>query len=89
MCSSDLVLNFVYGSYFWSMNSYEERKGVYDPDIIILEGFKNGEYHFVSRIDPYNGTFKNLCDMFIERSEERRVGKECRFRWSPYHYKIR
>src|SRR2546427_13156527 len=21
------------------------------------------------------------------RSEERRVGKECRFRWSPYHYK--
>src|SRR5689334_25322673 len=22
------------------------------------------------------------------RSEERRVGKECRSRWSPYHYKI-
>src|SRR5256885_1682857 len=21
------------------------------------------------------------------RSEERRVGKECRYRWSPYHYK--
>ena len=21
----------------------------------------------------------------IERSEERRVGKECRSRWSPYH----
>ena len=21
------------------------------------------------------------------RSEERRVGKECRFRWSPYHLK--
>ena len=24
---------------------------------------------------------------FKERSEERRVGKECRSRWSPYHYK--
>ena len=24
-----------------------------------------------------------LCDM--ARSEERRVGKECRSRWSPYH----
>ena len=24
--------------------------------------------------------FENLC-----RSEERRVGKECRSRWSPYH----
>ena len=22
---------------------------------------------------------------FISRSEERRVGKECRSRWSPYH----
>ena len=21
----------------------------------------------------------------VERSEERRVGKECRSRWSPYH----
>ena len=25
-------------------------------------------------------------DKFVEhRSEERRVGKECRSRWSPYH----
>src|ERR1035438_10648706 len=23
----------------------------------------------------------------LHRSEERRVGKECRFRWSPYHLK--
>ena len=28
-----------------------------------------------------------LCSLFLEnkRSEERRVGKECRSRWSPYH----
>ena len=24
-------------------------------------------------------------DVKLERSEERRVGKECRSRWSPYH----
>ena len=24
-------------------------------------------------------------EICIERSEERRVGKECRSRWSPYH----
>ena len=24
-------------------------------------------------------------DTCVERSEERRVGKECRSRWSPYH----
>src|SRR5438552_16109619 len=28
-----------------------------------------------------------LCDLSPSRSEERRVGKECRFRWSPYHEK--
>ena len=33
--------------------------------------------------------YKYLCrvddDVILERSEERRVGKECRSRWSPYH----
>ena len=24
-------------------------------------------------------------ELYPERSEERRVGKECRSRWSPYH----
>src|SRR2546427_10232693 len=28
---------------------------------------------------------KNLSQVAIIRSEERRVGKECRSRWSPYH----
>src|SRR2546429_2974568 len=26
-----------------------------------------------------------LCQEPVQRSEERRVGKECRSRWSPYH----
>src|ERR1035437_3380533 len=26
-----------------------------------------------------------LRDGYLDRSEERRVGKECRSRWSPYH----
>ena len=28
---------------------------------------------------------KMLSGMLNNRSEERRVGKECRSRWSPYH----
>ena len=29
---------------------------------------------------------KNLQEFAeLERSEERRVGKECKYRWSPYH----
>ena len=30
-------------------------------------------------------TFKEWPEMVDNRSEERRVGKECRSRWSPYH----
>src|SRR5256885_12849999 len=28
---------------------------------------------------------QSCCFWCLERSEERRVGKECRSRWSPYH----
>src|SRR2546426_7777285 len=28
---------------------------------------------------------EQITHLGIERSEERRVGKECRSRWSPYH----
>src|SRR5216683_4718515 len=37
-------------------------------------------YHF----DP-NETYANFIERVKLRSEERRVGKECRSRWSPYH----
>ena len=28
---------------------------------------------------------RSVAAVFLLRSEERRVGKECRSRWSPYH----
>src|SRR2546430_8879285 len=37
---------------------------------------------FVSRIDT---TQVGPASLIYSRSEERRVGKECRSRWSPYH----
>ena len=38
-------------------------------------------------IDVKELLFKYLIHWpwFVGRSEERRVGKECRSRWSPYH----
>ena len=37
----------------------------------------------------YQGSYladsKQEVAAFLHRSEERRVGKECRSRWSPYH----
>ena len=38
-------------------------------DHMFMMNYDNGEWH----------------DARIVRSEERRVGKECRSRWSPYH----
>src|SRR2546428_11636954 len=38
--------------------------------------------------EPHNIEMTAVCDLWKvnrERSEERRVGKECRSRWSPYH----
>ena len=29
--------------------------------------------------------YQIMCVLHGDRSEERRVGKECRSRWSPYH----
>ena len=44
-----------------------------------VEILKDDDY--VSRIDTI---IRDLADGRV-RSEERRVGKECRSRWSPYH----
>ena len=33
----------------------------------------------------YQGNSCIYCQASASRSEERRVGKECRSRWSPYH----
>ena len=41
-----------------------------------------------SRITEAEERISDLEDRMVEftaRSEERRVGKECRSRWSPYH----
>ena len=35
--------------------------------------------------DIYRIMFVHVPAAWMSRSEERRVGKECRSRWSPYH----
>src|SRR3712207_8996451 len=39
------------------------------------------------KVEPRSeiGSQSNISTRMIARSEERRVGKECRSRWSPYH----
>ena len=36
-------------------------------------------------VENFAGMGLSLLEISHRRSEERRVGKECRSRWSPYH----
>ena len=44
-----------------------------------------GERHVAKMSSFGKFVFDNWGELSIDRSEERRVGKECRSRWSPYH----
>ena len=44
-----------------------------------------GDVAALNWLTPDGITVKPLYTAQVKRSEERRVGKECRSRWSPYH----
>src|SRR2546430_6316985 len=44
-----------------------------------------GEFQRAQAMDPSSPVADQELRKTVERSEERRVGKECRSRWSPYH----
>ena len=44
------------------------------------------EYNHIAKITINRERYRNaFTPLTTWRSEERRVGKECRSRWSPYH----
>src|SRR2546425_10245841 len=47
-------------------------------------GNRNVVHKIPSLLEYKSPTTLEMCDV-VTRSEERRVGKECRSRWSPYH----
>ena len=75
----------------------QEGKGVKDF-MIVVNDIQKGEWNWGTGIEPTKDNpayYLRFCKSFdrigarkmhyIARSEERRVGKECRSRWSPYH----
>ena len=48
-------------------------------------GIKNGELLALIEREGFEVFITGDKNMPHQRSEERRVGKECRSRWSPYH----
>ena len=59
----------------------------------VMDEVSEDEYYDAEKVTIPNGTGKMILleprayseSQQIARSEERRVGKECRSRWSPYH----
>src|SRR3989442_9313324 len=78
VCSSDLFRS--------SMEYTLQGKGVYSmkgllPERMILNAQLDGNF----TIQKGSITNVDMTRLLQGRSEERRVGKECRSRWSPYH----
>src|SRR2546427_5483102 len=63
----------------------DRRRGVGADGLLLLES--DPEHDFAMRYFNADGRPADYCGNGARclRSEERRVGKECRSRWSPYH----
>ena len=77
------------GMHSWTLPEEESKE-------IIKYALDNGINFFDTAMGYQGGTSEEFLgkamreyakrqDVVIARSEERRVGKECRSRWSPYH----
>ena len=53
-------------------------------ELEIQNDIQAGQTVNMNEITDYR-TWQKGGEIVAERSEERRVGKECRSRWSPYH----
>ena len=49
------------------------------------KGYIDIHCHMLPAVDDGSASMEESLRMAKFRSEERRVGKECRSRWSPYH----
>ena len=82
---STIQLDFLLPERFDLTYVGEDGKNTHRP-VVIHRGIVSTMERFVAYlIEEYKGTFPTWLAPERSRSEERRVGKECRSRWSPYH----
>ena len=87
MCSSDLSSVFKALSLLGFGEEHVERVPVDDQGRLVvgrMPGLDDRTIVIVQAGNVNSGAFDPI-DKICDRSEERRVGKECRSRWSPYH----
>ena len=80
--------NPVYASQAKPWLKYYDQKFI-DQTLPALSAFEyvcqRSKNHLNDTALEYYGRKFTYADLIVSRSEERRVGKECRSRWSPYH----
>src|SRR3712207_7471644 len=75
VCSSDLITS----------NFDKSNTLIINGDDEYLKKVCNDELGYELKTFGFNKNNDIYCLDYSIRSEERRVGKECRSRWSPYH----
>src|SRR2546426_11393053 len=70
------------------VNAFELTSAAEDSNCVVVD-LDSRRGHAPAANDLDHGAARSACDREafedVQRSEERRVGKECRSRWSPYH----
>ena len=77
-------LGRVYTSSYHGINHGTARRNVYFRLETDLPGWEDLKVNLPAE-DAQRFTKGDAIIAILSRSEERRVGKECRSRWSPYH----
>ena len=67
------------------LEQYGKYKAKIDYNLLKETDKKDGKLILVTAINPTPAGEGKTTTTVGLRSEERRVGKECRSRWSPYH----
>ena len=71
------------------INSVEKKFNIEKEILLSLMGIETNFGTYVGKMDIISSlatlSYDKRRSEFFTRSEERRVGKECRSRWSPYH----
>src|SRR2546430_9898731 len=76
VCSSDLILSSIaVASIIW-FGGNDVIRGTATLGVLVA---------FMQYAQRFFRPIQDLSEKYNIRSEERRVGKECRSRWSPYH----
>src|ERR1051326_8657764 len=93
--SVDHYTGFTAGLYFFERFRHDQRIAAHR--VLVKAASRDGVFVGTARrerfTDEASGRFAvgnhddllHLLALCLQRSEERRVGKECRSRWSPYH----